>query len=110
MNTLTDFNESATDLSAPVNVLALLDEFAAIVGDEFGPEVGKRVGGARDAVAELIAKVDALAASLESPTLVRPSTKNENAGFVDMRGWYGLIGNELKQVRAASARCKGGAA
>lgn len=41
-----------------------------------------------------------LLATLEMPTLVKPSGKNENAGFIDMRDWYALQA-DVQALRAA---------
>lgn len=58
------------------------------------------------AVAELIGKADAVAGALEMPTLVKQSTKNPNAGFIDWRDWCALQG-EAAALRAALARVGG---
>jgi len=52
---------------------------------------------------ELVAKAGAVARTLEMPTLVRQSTKNENAGFIDWRDWCALKG-EVAALRAALAK------
>lgn len=48
----------------------------------------------------LQAAVSRLLASLKVETFVKPSTKNANAGFVDMRDWYALQG-EVMAVESA---------
>lgn len=61
-----------------------------------------------DDVEQVIKEADRVAASLEMPALVKQSTKNENAGFVDWRDWCALLG-EVKALRESLARVKGGA-
>ena len=74
-------------------------EFIGLSGCQFSPGLRE----ARDAVAELIEKAERVIATLEMPTLVKASTKNENAGFIDMRDWYALLA-DIKAARASLAR------
>jgi len=57
------------------------------------------------AVAELIATSQRISDSM-LPTLVRQSSKNENAGFIDWRDWVALYG-EVNAMRQALARIGG---
>lgn len=63
---------------------------------------------ARVAIAELIEAGDCVVKSISVAKLVKPSNKNPNAGFVDMRAWYALQG-EVTHLIAALARVQGGA-
>lgn len=60
-------------------------------------------------VDELAAAAERVASTLEMPTLVKQSSKNLNAGFIDWRDWMALIG-EVRALRAAIDAVKGGAA
>lgn len=111
----------------PVDVLAVLDRVPEIVETASNDLVTMRpspggmpvdpdpsihdglaaVREARAAVAELVERTERVATTLESPTLVRQSTKNPNAGFIDWRDWCALR-SEVLALRAALARCGGG--
>lgn len=92
-----------------VDVLAGIDwisEWASDTTPAGGEAVYETARNVRAAVAELIGKADAVAGTLEMPTLVKQSTKNPNAGFIDWRGWCALQG-EVAALRAALARVGG---
>lgn len=55
---------------------------------------------------EIIRKASRLVESLSMDGFVKPSAKNANAGFIDMRDWYALQG-EVIALRAALARIGG---
>lgn len=59
----------------------------------------------RATVAELIERTDRLTKSM-LPTLVKQSTKNANAGFIDWRDWIALYA-EANALRQTLARCNG---
>lgn len=79
-------NDNADDNEA--QIIAALPEFCA-------------------AVAELVAKSERVTRTLELAEFVKPSAKNANAGFVDMRDWFALKG-EVMELRAALAKFGGG--
>ena len=58
------------------------------------------------ATSEMIHAAERVAKTLATEGLVKPSTKNANAGFIDMRDWYALQG-EVNELRAALARVGG---
>jgi hypothetical protein len=55
------------------------------------------------AVAELMKQAERLEVAITFPGLVKPSTKNPNAGFVDMRDWYALMA-QVQDMHAALSR------
>lgn len=55
------------------------------------------------ATSEMIHTAERVAKTLSMDGLVKTSTKNANAGFIDMRDWYALQG-EVNELRAALAR------
>lgn len=91
-------------MSAPVNVLAVLDDARNVLTALGSPGTADGVEEAQAAVAELSAKAEAVVRTLEMPTLVKQSAKNANSGFIDWRDWCALKG-EVAALRAALARC-----
>lgn len=55
---------------------------------------------------ELVASAERVVATLEMPTLVKQSSKNENAGFIDWRDWCALKA-DVAALRAALANIEG---
>jgi hypothetical protein len=51
----------------------------------------------------VISAAKKVADTLSVDGFVKPSAKNANAGFIDMRDWYALQG-EVNELRAALAR------
>lgn len=66
----------------------------------------KESAAARAAVARMAEAAEKVAGTLEMGSLVKPSRKNENAGFIDMRDWYALKG-EVSALRDALAAYRG---
>lgn len=89
--------------STAPDVLAVLDQAAAREVLEMRAPLIE----ARAAVAELIERSEKVAATLETPLLVRPSGKNPNAGFIDRRDWYALVA-DVAALRATLTRVGGG--
>lgn len=98
-------------------VLAVLDDaiadytdcrFKGCHGTGPGLTAARAAREARSAIAELIETGDCVVKAISVAELVKPSNKNPNAGFVDMRAWYALQG-EVTHLIAALARVQGGA-
>lgn len=91
--------ETAAEVSAPVDVLAVLDYASEITGQHGWNTSANALIEAHAAVAELLDRAESVASTLESEALVQH-------GFIDIRDWFALVA-EVRNLRAALARCGG---
>lgn len=94
-----------------VNVLAMWGAAIKKTRERGGYPGLQSLDEGRAAVVELIDKAAAVVVTVLAEgdgKLVKPSAKNANAGFVDLRSWYALK-SEVMQLQAALARVQGGA-
>ena len=91
-----------TNAPQGVDVLAVMDE-AATYGARMPASLAPDLREALAAVAELMKQAERLEVAITFPGLVKPSTKNSNAGFVDMRDWYALMA-QVQDMHAALSR------
>lgn len=99
MTTLSNFNEAATDLSAPVDVLAIMDRAADSA--DYAPATDEMVH-AIDAVAELIEAGNRVTDAFRVLGVATPRTRSaDNARYECEEAMLALD--------AALARCNGGA-
>lgn len=87
-----------------VDVLAVMKRAAKrafVDGEGADIELHLDICRAHDAILSLLGAAGKAVETLSLDGLVKPSKKNPNAGFIDLRDWYCFQGNELAKLRSA---------